>query len=82
MKIIGYILSIAGIAGLAYTMIPQIQSFIPFLKGFSSTILTVASAALVLVGLYIIVKSSKRGGKQAAEVPIYHGKNVVGYRRH
>jgi len=81
MKIIGYILSIAGIIGLAYTMIPQIQPYLTFLKGFSATIITIASAALILVGLFIIVKGGRFKGRQAAEVPIYHGKNVVGYRR-
>ncbi|MBS3089094.1 hypothetical protein J4402_04970 [Candidatus Pacearchaeota archaeon] len=82
MKIIGYILSIAGIVGLAYTMVPQIQPYIPFLKGISSTIITIISAALILVGLFIIVKGGRFRGRQAVEVPIYHGKNVVGYRRH
>jgi len=78
-KIIGYIMSIAGILGLAYTMIPQVQKFIPFLSNIDATILTVISVALILIGLFFVLKSSKR--HKSKEVPIYQGKDIVGYRR-
>lgn len=82
MKIVGYILSLAGILGLAYTMVPQLQPYLPFLADISKTIVTVASAVLILIGLFFVVKSGGRGGRQAKEVPIFRGKNIVGYRRH
>jgi LPXTG-motif cell wall-anchored protein len=42
---------------------------------------TLVIAGIVLLGLGIVLTYNKRE-KQAQEVPIYHGKNIVGYRRH
>ena len=35
---------------------------------------------IIIIGVILIMKGSSR--KQPREVPIYEGKNVVGYRRH
>jgi membrane protein DedA with SNARE-associated domain len=78
-KIIGYVLSIGGIVGLAYTMVPQLQKYLPFLEGISTTILTAASIVLILIGLFLVIKRSR--GRRGGEVPIYRGKHIVGYRR-
>jgi len=83
-KIIGYILALIGIIGVAAYMIPQVRDAIPFPEQVSDTILIVASLIVVAVGVFLIVRSGGGGGsskQKSTEVPIYHGKNVVGYRR-
>ncbi|MFH1425531.1 MAG: hypothetical protein ABIG28_02255 [archaeon] len=78
-KVLGYILAIAGLIGLASSVI---GFEIPFFTELGSTILLIISLGLIVVGILFVMKGGGRRGKQAAEVPIYHGKNVVGYRRH
>ena len=87
MKIIGYILSIIGLVGLAAAMVPQISAFLiknaqfTFLSQVSNLYLTIGSLAFVAIGLVILMKFPGRRSKKMVEVPIYQGKNVVGYRR-
>lgn len=83
-KVIGYILSILGIAGLALTY-ESVRMFagiaLPELLG--ETNLMIISLAVLAVGILFILRG-KAGGKSRqrdAEVPIYHGKEIVGYRR-
>ncbi|MDO8459615.1 MAG: hypothetical protein Q7S74_00760 [Nanoarchaeota archaeon] len=79
-KIVGYIIALVGLVGVAASSVPLISDFIPILKlPFSSTIILGVSLVLVVIGLLFASKGSR--GKQPAEVPIYQGKNVVGYRR-
>jgi hypothetical protein len=86
MKLIGYLIALVGLAGVAIYSVPQIKSSIPFLSEILSqykigdTILIGASMALVLIGVFLSV-GGRGSGKQAKEVPIYRGKNIVGYRR-
>ena len=78
--ILGYILGIAGIASLALSFEAVKKALaIPLPPALNSTILTIAGIVLAVVGMLIVAKSSK--ADQPAEVPIYHGKNVVGFRR-
>jgi sulfite exporter TauE/SafE len=78
-RLIGYILGIIGIVGLAAWDIPQIKKFLLIPAIISDTILLVASLILIVLGLVIIRQGSS--GKQPKEVPIFRGKNIVGYRR-
>lgn len=87
MKIIGYILSIIGLIGLAAAMVPQINTFLiakaqfTFLSQIANLYLTIGSLILVAIGLFILMKFGSRRSKKIVEVPIYQGKNIVGYRR-
>ncbi|HRZ85888.1 MAG TPA: hypothetical protein P5277_03845 [Candidatus Paceibacterota bacterium] len=81
-KIIGYVLSVLGILLLILALNPIRQS------SFISDILPIANIPnYVFIGLgvvcmaiaFIFMKQS--GSKQAPEVPIFEGKNVVGFRR-
>ena len=81
-KTIGYVLGIAGILGIAAWAIPEVKSAIPQLGTVTDTILVAVSAALAVVGIFIVVKSGGGRGGKVKEVPIFEGKNVVGYRRH
>ncbi len=82
-KFIGYIISAVGLAGLAaYTNTKVAQ--ILMLSKVNPTILLIASGAIVLAGLFLTLKSGGSGGhhrQKGAEVPIFHGKEIVGYRR-
>lgn len=78
-KILGYILALVGIVGIAAYTIPQVKDAIP-LPEIGDTILLVVSLALAVVGIFFIVRTGG-GRRQASEVPIYRGKRVVGYRR-
>jgi len=81
-KTLGIVLSVLGIVGVAAYSIPSIKSAIPYITPVPDTILVVVSVVLLLIGLFIIVKFGGSSRKQPKEVPIYHGKNIVGYRRH
>ena len=79
-KLVGYILALIGIAGLAIAMVPEIGSQVNLPDTLSKNQLIIASIALAAIGIFMIVRSGSR--KQPVEVPIYRGKHVVGYRRH
>ena len=81
-KIIGYVIALIGLIGLAMYSIPQIKTQIALPISIDDTSLLIVSIALVVVGVFVSVKSGGRRIKQDAEVPIYHGKKIVGYRRH
>lgn len=77
-KTTGYILMIAGVLAFLASY-PAIRTAlkIPSL-GISDFWLMVIGIVILLIGAFLGFKGS---GKQAAEVPIYHGDKIVGYRR-
>ena len=88
MKIIGYPLAIIGVIGLAAYTVPQIKNFlfkslnIPSAR-ITDIYLLIGGIFLVVIGLFIVMKSSKmRRMKKGIEVPIYRGNQIVGYRKH
>lgn len=86
-KILGYLLALIGIAGLAVTMIPQLAEKIilpkqltaPIPQLYNTSLLTIVSVVLALVGILFIAKGGSKKSK-TREVPIMAGKDVVGYR--
>ena len=82
-KIVGYVLSLAGLLGLALTIEP-IAKLIPLKipEQMSTLPINIISGVLIVIGLVLVIKTGKGSSRQAPEVPIYHGKNIVGYRRH
>lgn len=78
-KILGYVLAVLGVVGIAAWAVPQVKAAIPFLVGVQDLMLIIVSAVVALLGLFIVVKMG--GGRKAREVPIYQGKHVVGFRR-
>lgn len=87
MKMIGYILAIIGLIGLAASLIKEVQD--PIFKALnlsasqiSSTYLMIGSIIVIVIGIFIIMKKGGKGTKASGEVPIYHGNKIVGYRRH
>ena len=81
-KIGGYILALAGLIVLASGIKGLdvfILKFIPFLSSVPKTYSMIAGLVLVVVGIILLMGNSR--GRQSEEVPIYRGKNIVGYRR-
>ena len=79
-SLIGYILAIVGILGFLLTYeFAQTLINITLPNEITSTVLTIISLALILLGGFLVWKFSNKKG-QLKEVPIYSGKRVVGYR--
>lgn len=89
-KVVGFVLAIAGLAGLAVTSLPALSQ--KYLSGLPAVIqmkyLVVASLMLVIFGVILSFDKHSGGGKTklaAEEVPIYAGegkhKRIVGYKR-
>lgn len=77
-KIGGYVLGGLGILSLAASVKP-IHESIEVLKGINSLYLMGVGIVLVAIGAALLWASPKK--KKNVEVPIYQGKNIVGYRR-
>ena len=80
-KTFGLLLSVIGVLGVAAYSVPSIKKAIPFVSTLNELILIVISVIILLAGLFLATKGGG-SGRQFKEVPIFHGKNVVGYRRH
>jgi len=79
-KVLGYVLTVLGVIGIAAYSITEFRSMMPLISDLNETTLIIVSGVLFLLGLLLIAKGGSLG-KKVKEVPIYHGKNVVGYRR-
>lgn len=80
-KIIGYVVAIIGVILVALGAIPALRTALKFIPAtISSGMLMIVGVVIVILGIIPIFRSSG-SAKQAAEVPIYHGKEVVGFRR-
>jgi len=77
-KTLGYILAGAGLIVflLSYSGIRTMLGFSAPLS-FSEVYLMIAGIVLLLVGAFLAFKKSD---EEVEEVPIYHGKKIVGYR--
>jgi len=86
-KLTGYLISFAGLAGLAISTVKNTEAVkkigIPeFL--FANNLSWILSTILIAIGLFLIfTDSGSDKNKKGEEVPIYDqkGKKVVGYRR-
>lgn len=79
-KIIGYVLTLVGILGIIVSGDGVQQALsLKLPAALSPNVVLISGIIVAGVGLALAVKSGSR--KQPEEVPIYEGKNVVGYRR-
>lgn len=86
-KLLGWILILLGIALIVLKLLAlKLLAFksviekISFLANLS--VLWTVIAGLVLIALGFLIKGKRGAGKHAAEeVPIYRGREIVGYRR-
>jgi hypothetical protein len=80
-KVTGYILSILGLAGIVLSFDKVLEILkLKLPEILNSQRLGVIGIILVIIGILLILGSNKKTSKQA-EVPIYKGDKIVGYRR-
>ena len=80
-KSLGYVFVIIGLVILALGVKPineKVAESFPLLNTIDSFILMVVGIGVVVIGAFSLKGA---GSRQIHEVPIYHGKNVVGFRR-
>jgi len=79
-KVIGILVAVVGALVFALSF-PVVRTgfkiVVPAIL--SDNVLMIAGAVLLVVGVYL--GFGKSGKKKMSEVPIYHGDNVVGFRR-
>ncbi len=78
MKKIGMIIGVLGVLIYLTTIDPIKKALPTFPAPITDTYVIIGSMILVIVGAVLAFRGSS---KQSKEVPIYQGKNVVGYRR-
>ena len=84
-SLVGYVLSLGGLFGLAMTYEPLAKKIPVTLPAtLSGTTLFIVSAVLLIIGIFVVMtsKGSSRRTKKGKELPIFQGKEVVGYRKH
>lgn len=82
-KIIGYLVSLIGFVLIAFIVKPlkdvaAVKSLISLFGAFGNIVFVAVGAVLIVVGVMLLRSS---GGKKLKEVPIYQGKDIVGFRR-
>tara|TARA_Y100000310_G_scaffold300652_1_gene336502 strand:- start:1158 stop:1433 length:276 start_codon:yes stop_codon:yes gene_type:complete len=86
-KVVGYVLSLVGLIGLAASVFDPIYERLfgtlsPGLADGLGISLLVISLILLGAGVVVLFISGKSSsGQKKKEVPIYRGKEIVGYRR-
>jgi hypothetical protein len=87
-KVIGMILSLAGLALLAIASFPGLESYLSWLPSFIQIkYVMIAALGLVIIGvIFTFDKGGRKKIKQVSEeVPIYEGegkhRRIVGYRK-
>jgi hypothetical protein len=79
-KSLGYLLSIVGIAIIAIGTMQPLRDMVKIIPTQITNIyLMIIGLVIVAFGLLLVFKSG--GSKKVTEVPIFHGKDVVGFRR-
>ena len=79
-KLIGYIISIVGIIIIALGVLPKFRTSFAFIpSGIKDLYIMLIGLIIVVVGIVLISLSGS--SQKVSEVPIYHGKDVVGFRR-
>ena len=78
-KPIGYILILLGIllAGVKFAF-KEVAAKIPFISTLNDMTTIIIITIAVLIGFFILKPSKQQG---SSEVPIYHGKKIIGYRK-
>jgi len=77
-KLFGYGGALVGLAAIAVST-PKVYSSLSFLSFVPSNYFLIGGVVLVGVGV-ILVSSGGSGKSKGKEVPIYKGKEIIGYR--
>ncbi len=85
-KILGYIVAIIGLIILLTSQFPQFKTALKPLKPLTQIAqipdlyLTIGGVIIILIGVFLIIKDSTKKSK-ISELPIYKGKDLIGFRR-
>jgi len=77
-KVVGYVISVIGVLALALNVKP-VKEKISLPAFLTDANLVIGGLVLIAIGILIIKMYSSSSAP--AEVPIYKGKKIVGYRR-
>ena len=77
-SIVGYIIAIVGVIIVAIGVLDPLKAAFG-LESIKSLYIMIAGLIITIAGIIPIFKSDS--GQKVTEVPIYHGKDVVGFRR-
>ena len=78
-KIISYILILAGLVLFALNL-EIFKSKISFLESFHPSVLLITGAICLILGIVFLKADSGKSKHKQREVPIYKGKEIIGYR--
>ena len=82
-KILAYVFIVLGLIGIAFSIGPLnevVVELLPFLSSVKSYFISIIGVSFIVMGVILLRFYSPRQPK-VSEVPIYAGKNVVGFRR-
>lgn len=88
LKLTSYILTGIGIVGI-FLATPKVMSSIPFLSSISPKYILIPCVILTGIGIILLTSQGSSGKgkhvyshktKMGEEIPIFHGKEIVGYR--
>lgn len=83
-QILGYACSILGVALVASGLSQfnaSVVKLVPQVASVPALVLQIGGGVLVLLGVYFLMGKGGGKAKALAEVPIYKGNQIVGYRR-
>lgn len=80
-KLIGYLLALIGLIGLAVNSTAGRKN-IPLIESFPKEYLLYSSLVFIVLGVIVLIIFGKGGKSRQVEkeVPIYKGKKIIGYR--
>jgi len=78
-KLFAYAAAIIGLIGIAISL-PKVYSSLSFLSVIESKYFLIAGVILVGVGIILVSSSGSGKSSKGKEVPIYKGKEIIGYR--
>jgi hypothetical protein len=81
-KLLGYIISFIGIVIIAIGSLPPLRTAIKVIPAsIKDLYLMFAGLIIVIVGIIFLTGFGSSSSSKVKEVPIYQGKDVVGFRR-
>lgn len=81
MRLIGYLISLLGLIVLALSVDVVKAMFNLTSLTISKNYLMILGGILIFIGILIIISSGRGKGKRGLDLPIYQGRNIIGYRR-
>ncbi len=81
-KVIGYVAIIVGFVLVASSRVSALFDKLKFLPKIVLGSIVYIGAGLIVFGVVVFILNRNSDSVASPEVPIYKGKQIVGYRRH